>query len=102
MNYRYQVKIGGRTISSNVPFKVSLVRRNDNSEKDDNELSQETKKAYYRTIYDSPKRQNLPSYEYGNEKQKNDIQGGLQKQITNSKNSRVINYFDCRGSNLFF
>ena len=39
MNYRYQVKIGGRTIRSNVPFKVRLVRKNDNSEKDDNELS---------------------------------------------------------------
>ena len=100
MDYRYQVKIGGRTIKSNAPFTVRLVRNVKNNEKDDNQLIQETKKVYYRTMCSS-ERQELSS---NNDDLSSFKQTLLQRQIQN-KNlqlSQLLKDCDLRNSHINF
>ena len=100
MSYKYQVKIGGRTIRSNAPFTVRWTRNIKNNEKDDNQLIQVTKKAYYRTMYSS-ERQEISS---NNDDLSTFKQTLLQRQIQN-KNlqlSQLLKDCDLRNSNINF
>ena len=102
MSYKYQIKIGGRTITSNSPFSVTINRQftYSNGKK---EAIQETKEAYCRTMYDDdkPTRQKLAAYKYDDEEQTNYKQYILPKQIAtrNNKNQFLLNYYDLRGNN---
>ena len=92
MSHRYEAKIGGRTIISDTPFDISYGK--------DNQFRQESQKVYYKTEYDSPERQKLSSYDNKNTSYKQYIS---QPKIQNQNFQFPKMFYNCdfRGSNIY-